>query len=76
MNREVKGYEIGSEVGFYYGCYLLWREMLKKDESILPSKCVIIQYSFSGLTYPCRSAKSIDSLGQKIEAYELVVCGN
>ncbi|KAG9410610.1 hypothetical protein AC1031_018635 [Aphanomyces cochlioides] len=58
--REVKGWEIGAEIGFYYGCFLLWRETLKTHLSQIPSK----------------AEKSILSLGKLIEAYKLVVrCG-
>ncbi|CAK4085289.1 unnamed protein product [Aphanomyces euteiches] len=53
---EVKGWEIGAEVGFYYGCFLLWRETLKTHPSQIPSK----------------AEKSILSLGRLIEAYKLV----
>ncbi|ETW05055.1 hypothetical protein, variant 1 [Aphanomyces invadans] len=55
LRREVKGYEIGAEVGFYYGCYLLWREMLKTKTEQLPT----------------RTEKSIMALGSLIEVYKL-----
>ncbi|CAI5702011.1 hypothetical protein KXD40_000343 [Peronospora effusa] len=53
----MKGAEIGSEVGFYQGCYLVWNHMLQHEE---------LKNKLSG-----RAAKTVASLGTLLDAFEL-----
>ncbi|KAJ0404831.1 hypothetical protein P43SY_007913 [Pythium insidiosum] len=53
----LKGVEIGSEIGFYHGCFLLWDHMMKHD---------VHRDKISA-----RASKSIVSFGVLLNAFEL-----
>jgi hypothetical protein len=48
----MKGAEMGSELGFYQGCYLVWNQMLQRDELKGKLPCVT---GIGALVSPCRS---------------------
>ncbi|DBA04602.1 TPA: hypothetical protein N0F65_012185 [Lagenidium giganteum] len=53
----IKGTEIGSEIGFYNGCYLVWKEMIESET---------MRGKISD-----KAVKSITSFGALLEAFPL-----